>query len=155
MTQIKYETKTNWQIKSLAITYAGFWLLMCLVAPEGIAEVWQEAIIIIKLLLFMTIATAPLLLLETFVKKIVFTSQYIEMRSSFLFKIKYEYTSINTVYFDLYSITINFVNNKKIKIHYYEGNLDKIMSVIKDYCSNGKLVKTSLGGVYIIQHDKS
>ena len=133
MKNIIYKAEYGWRGKILSLFSTSFWFFVLVRHPETLIRFWQESGWIWRACEIFTLGMIPLLLLESFVSRTIFTDTFIEHRSMFGMKINRPYSSVTKLTQAAYFLRIQFEDGKKVKIWSSKGDLGTIIFIIQKY----------------------
>jgi len=138
-----YKAEYGWRGKTLSLLSTSFWVFVLVKHPETLTRLWQASGWIWRACEVFTLALIPLLPLESFISRTVFTDTLIEHRSMFGMKLTRAYSGVTKLFQDTYSLKIQFEDGKKVKIWSSKGDLGKIVSIIQKQAGKPVLVETT------------
>jgi hypothetical protein len=132
-TMIIYKAGNGWRGKLLSSFYTSFWIVLLVSRPDTFIRFWQASGWIWRACMAFALATFPLVPLESFISRTVFTDTLIEHRSMFGMKLTRAYSDVTKLFQDTYFLKIQFEDGKKMKIWSSKGDLGKIVSIIQKH----------------------
>ena len=127
-----YKAEYGWKGKLFSILYSSFWASFFILYPDALVRYWQDSWWIGRILEVMFILWAPLIFLEGFVSRTVFSETHIDHRTMFGIKIVREYADIERLHLGMGFITIQFFDGRKVKLWSAKADLVKIFSIIRE-----------------------